>query len=188
MKKLFALLAALALSAGVCAAQQLIGVVDAQRASAAYWKFQSDSQSLQDEQQRLQELQQSLRTQVEQLAKEIDAANQDANNTALSQERRDAAKKEAEEKTAQAQTFQSNFQAQVQRFQSRAQSIQAADEADVMAAIEKVAKASNLDLVLYSTNAPFAKVNITNQVIEALNANAPKEAPAAAAPAPAAAK
>lgn len=188
MKKLFALLAVLTLTAGVCAAQQLIGVVDAQRASAAYWKFKSDSQSLQDEQQRLQELQQSLRSQVEQLAKEVDTANLDANNTALSQERRDAAKKEAEEKTTQARTFQSNFQAQVQRFQDRAQSIQANDEADVMAAIGKIAKANNLDLVLYATNAPFAKVDITDQVIESLNANEPKEAPAAVAPAAAPAK
>ncbi|HNX05403.1 MAG TPA: OmpH family outer membrane protein, partial [Opitutales bacterium] len=169
---------ALALSAGISAAQSF-GIVDAPRASQAYWKFQSDTKTLQDEQQRLQELQQSFRGSIDQLAKDIDALNQDANNTALSDEARAAKKKEADDKTAQVQTIQSNFQLQVQRFQRRAQEVQAADEADVMAAIQKVAKANNMDVVFTSNAAFYAKTDITDQVIEVLNSNEPK-APAAA--------
>jgi len=186
MKKIFAIIAVLALSAGVASAQKF-GVVDMQRISQSYWKAQSDTKSLQEEQQRLQELQQQITGSVEELGKQIEADNQDAENTALSQDRRDAAKKDADDKTAQIQQYKTSFQVQVQRFQRRAQEAQASIEADVAVSIKKVAQSSKLDVVFNAQVAPYASVEITDQVLSDLNSTQPKEtAPAAAAPAPAA--
>jgi Skp family chaperone for outer membrane proteins len=186
MKKIFAILAVLAMSAGISAAQG-IGIIDANRASQSYWKFQSDTKSLTEEQQRLQELQQQIRGSVDQLNKEIEAARQEAENPGLSEDRKAAAKKEAEDKTQQIAQYQTSFQMQVQRFQQRAQAAQAAAEADVVVSIKKVSKANNLDAVFLAQAAPYAKIDITDQVIEDLNSTQPKDLPAPAAPAPAAA-
>ena len=183
MKKLLAIFAATSLLASMASADVLIGIVDAPRASQAYWKFVSDSKSLQDEQGRLQELQQGLRDQVDKLTQEGQAAMADSNNTALSEDARAAKKKEADDKAQQLQSIQANFQMQVQRFQRRVQEIQAQDEADVVTSIKKVAKANNLDVVMTPNSAFYAKIDITDQVIADLNANQPVEAPAATAPA-----
>jgi Skp family chaperone for outer membrane proteins len=181
MKKLFAIIAVLALSAGVAAAQKF-GIVDVQRVSQNYWKAQSESKSLQEEQQHLQDLQQQIRSSIDQLTKEIDAAKQDAENTALSQDRRDAAKKEADDKQAQIQQYQTSFQVQVQRFQRRAQDAQSVAEAEVIVSIKKTAQANKVDVVFYAQVAPYANIDLTDMVIEDLNSTQPKEAVAAPAP------
>jgi len=184
MKKILAIVAVLALATGVASAQKF-GNIDVQRISQSYWKAQSDSKSLQEEQQRLQELQQQIRGSIDQLSKEIDADKADSENAALSADKRDAAKKDADDKTAQIQQYQQSFQVQVQRFQRRAQEAQSAIEAEVSASIKKIAQSNKLNAVFSAQVAPYADVDITDAVIDDLNSTQPKDtaAPAAAAPA-----
>ena len=182
MKKVFVILAALAMTATMAFAQQQIGTIDGARASQAYWKQQAGTKSLTEENQRLQELQQQIKGSIEQLSSEVDAAKQASNDPVLSQEKRDAAKKEAEDKTQQAMQYQTSFQMQVQRFQRRQQELQAEIESDILASVRKVSAKNNLDLVLLSQVAPYAKIDITDQVIEDLNSTQPKEAAPVAAP------
>jgi Skp family chaperone for outer membrane proteins len=194
MKKVFVLIAALVMSATIASAEK-IGIVDGPRASQSYWKLQSETKSLSEEQGRLQDLQQQIRGSIEQLGKEIEAAKQDAANPGLSAERRAAAQKDVDDKTQQIQQYQSSFQMQVQRFQRRQQDMQVEIENDVLVSVKKVAKAQDLDAVFLSQACPYAKIDITDLVVEDLNSTQPKEntpapaaapsAPAAAAPAPA---
>lgn len=184
MKKVFVLIAALVMSASVASAEK-IGIVDGPRASQTYWKLQSETKTLSEEQQRLQDLQQQIRGSIDQLSKEIDSAKQDATNPGLSEERRAAAQKEVDDKSQQIQQYQSSFQMQVQRFQRRQQDMQAEIENDVLVSVKKVAKAQDLDAVFLSQACPYAKIDITDLVVEDLNSTQPKDAAPVAAPAPA---
>lgn len=177
------------MSASIASAEK-IGIIDGPRASQSYWKLQSETQALTEEQQRLQDLQQQIRGSVDQLSKEIETARQDATNPGLSEERRAAAQKEVDDKTQQVQQYQASFQMQVQRFQRRQQDMQAEIENDVLVSVKKVAKAQDLDAVFLAQACPYARIDITELVIEDLNSTQPTTpAPAAeAAPVPAAAQ
>jgi Skp family chaperone for outer membrane proteins len=88
----------------------------------------------------------------------------------------------ASAKEREAMQNQQNFEAQVSNFQARVQQSQNLLAAEINDAIDAVAKLNNLDVVLNSQIAPYAKIDITEQVIETLNKNqpAPAAAPAAA--------
>jgi Skp family chaperone for outer membrane proteins len=181
MNKILAFVAATLLTASAAVAQQ-IGVVDSQRVTQSYYKFQTDSRSWQQEESYLVSQKQAVQERIGVLIRERDAALQDAENPALSADRVEAARALASAKEREAMQNQQNFEAQVSNFQARVQQSQNLLAAEINDAIDAVAKLNNLDVVLNSQIAPYAKIDITEQVIETLNKNqpAPAAAPAAA--------
>ena len=172
MKKLFATVALLALTAGISAAQQF-GVIDAQKAVQSYWKYQADTKTLTDEQSHLNDLRQQYQDKLRTLQDEINAAQQDAQNPGLSAERKEAAQKEADEKTQEAINYDQTFQAQYQRFQVHSQQLQYTTEKDFSAAVKTVAVRNNLDMVFMISSAPYGKIDVTDEVIAELNSTMP---------------
>ncbi len=174
MKKLFAFVAAIALAASTLTAQQF-GVVDAQRASQSYWKVISEQRSAAQEEQYFKELQQQIQGRVDQLAKDAQAAQEEANNPGLSDERRAQAQRLAESKAQEIQQQRMSFQAQYQRTMRRFQENQEVISAEIEASIRKVARKNNLDAVFMASVAPYAKIDITDEVIADLNSSEPAE-------------
>ncbi|MBN1403953.1 MAG: OmpH family outer membrane protein [Opitutales bacterium] len=178
MKKLFALILALTVTASAFAQQ--FGIVDFQRASQSYWKVIAEQRSLAEQQQHFAELQQQVKGRIDQLTKDMNAALEDAQNPGLSEERKAEAQALAESKNQEIMQQSQSFQAQYQSVQRRLQLNQATMQSEIMASISKVAKKNNLDMVFYTESAPYGKVDITDEVIADLNSTAPAEAPATA--------
>lgn len=180
MKKLFALILAMTLAASATFAQQF-GIVDFQRASQNYWKVVAEQKSLMEQQQHFAELQQQIKGRIDQLTKDMNAANEDAQNPGLSDERRAQAQQLADSKNQEIMQQSQSFQMQYQGVQRRLQQNQALIQADILASISKIARKNNLDMVFYVDAAPYGKIDITDEVITDLNSTEPAAAPAEAA-------
>jgi len=179
MKKVFAFITALAVMAGSAVAQQF-ATVDLQRVSQSFWKVQAEQRSLADEQQRFADLQQQVQGRIDQLTKDMTAAQEDAQNPGLSDERKAEAQKLADSKKQEIAQQGQSFQMQYQRVQQRFQAQQAAIEAELIVSVKKIAKKNNLDVVFYANVTPYAKIDITQEVIDDLNSTQPAdEAPVA---------
>lgn len=185
-KALTTLTVFIALTAAALANGPKILTVDFGQTFLGYWKFQQEAEKLNSNRQAHQRELQSMAEALEAQAKQRQALIIEHQSPAISQERKTALEQEIQQLSVQLQQKQQEAiqfqQTNEQAMMRNEQALRASCQQDIFDVVAGIAEAESADFVMATENLIFSKpsYNITERVLEQLNANKP-QSPATAA-------
>lgn len=166
-----ALISGLALSA---TAQMNIASVDMNQVAARYWKSASEQQALQAAQAQVRQRLATIEREGQALVNEAREAQEGLDNPAFNQTRRDELQSRIEELQREIQEKRIEANREQVRFERTRQETEQRIVDDIKSAVRKLANAKGIDVVLDAAVVPFAKTDLTEEVVTELNKNAPQ--------------
>jgi Skp family chaperone for outer membrane proteins len=156
------------------AAQTNMASVDMNQVAARYWKSASEQQALQAAQAQVRQRLATIEQEGQSLVNEAREAQEGLDNPAFNQSRRDELQNRIEELQGEIQEKRIEANREQVRFERTRQETEQRILNDIKAAVRRIANSKGIDIVLDAAVVPFAKTDLTEEVVTELNKNAPE--------------